>query len=44
MDHMLLLQVFGLLGLRIRYWIIIVVVVVLLLIVASMARSRGRSV
>ena len=40
MNYLLLLQTVGLLGLRIRYWIIIIVVVLVLIALAYMARGR----
>lgn len=42
MDYMMLFDVVGLLGLRVRYWIIIIVIVVILLAVLFMARGRRR--
>jgi hypothetical protein len=41
MDYLMLAQTVGLLGLRIRYWIIIIIVVVVLLGLAYMARRRA---
>ena len=41
MHSMLLLQTFGLLGIRIRYWIIIIVVIVVILAIAAYARGRS---
>lgn len=41
MSHMEFIQTLGLLGLRIRYWIIIIIVVLVLLALAYMARSRA---
>jgi hypothetical protein len=40
MDHLALIQVMGLLGLRIRYWIIIIVIIVVLAAIAFYARGR----
>ncbi len=40
MNYLMLLQTVGLLGLRLRYWVIIVVVVVVLIALAYMARGR----
>ena len=41
MNYLELFQFVGLLGLRIRYWIIIIVVIIVILALAYMARSRG---
>lgn len=40
MDYVSLMQVMGLLGLRLRYWAIIIVVIVVLLAVLFAARRR----
>lgn len=42
MNHALLLQMMGFLGLRIRYWLIIIVVIIIILVLAYYARSRAR--
>jgi hypothetical protein len=42
MNHMLLLQELGLLGLRIRYWIAIIVVIAIVVAILIWARSRSR--
>jgi hypothetical protein len=43
MNYLMLLQTVGLLGLRIRYWIIIIVVVLILIALAYMVRGRSSS-
>lgn len=40
MNYLLFLQTMGLLGLRIRYWIIIIVIIVVVLALAFMLRGR----
>jgi hypothetical protein len=42
MNYLMLLQTVGLLGLRLRYWVIIIVVVLVLIGLAYMARGRSR--
>ncbi|MGI8824803.1 MAG: hypothetical protein ACR2JC_04005 [Chloroflexota bacterium] len=42
MSHMLFIQMMGLLGLRLRYWVIIIVVILVLLALGFFARG-GRS-
>jgi hypothetical protein len=42
MNYLMLLQTVGLLGLRIRYWVIIVVVILIILALGYMARGRSR--
>ena len=41
MHHLLLLQSLGLLGLRIRYWIIIIIVIIVIIALAAFARGRS---
>lgn len=40
MNYLMLLQTVGLLGLRLRYWVIIIIVVIVLIALAYMARGR----
>lgn len=40
MDYLLLLNTIGLLGLRLRYWLIIIVVIIVLLALGFMMRRR----
>ena len=40
MHHLLALQTLGLLGLRLRYWVIIVIVIIVIIALASYVRSR----
>lgn len=40
MDYAALIQIMGLLGLRIRYWIIIIVVILVILALGYFARRR----
>jgi hypothetical protein len=42
MNYLMLLQTVGLLGLRIRYWVIIVVVILIIIALGYMARGRSR--
>jgi hypothetical protein len=42
MNYLMLLQTVGLLGLRIRYWVIIVVVILIILALGYMVRGRSR--
>lgn len=42
MSHMEFIQTLGLLGLRIRYWLLIIVVILVLMALAYMARGRAR--
>ena len=42
MNYLMLLQAVGLLGLRIRYWVIIVVVILIILALGYMVRGRSR--
>jgi hypothetical protein len=41
MNYLMLLQTMGLLGLRIRYWIIIIVVIIIIIALGSMVRGRS---
>jgi hypothetical protein len=41
MDYLMLLQTVGLLGLRVRYWIIIIVVILVIIALGYMVRSRS---
>jgi hypothetical protein len=41
MNYLLLLQTMGLLGLRIRYWIIIIVVILVIIALGYMVRGRS---
>jgi hypothetical protein len=40
MDYLGLLTTIGLLGLRIRYWVIIIIVIIVIIALAYMARGR----
>lgn len=41
MNYLMLLQTVGLLGLRLRYWVIIIIVILILLALGYMARGRS---
>lgn len=43
LDYLFLVQTVGLLGLRLRYWVIILIVIVVIVALMAMARGRGRS-
>jgi hypothetical protein len=40
-DYLFWVQTMGLLGLRIRYWIVIIIVIIIIAVVAYMARGRA---
>jgi len=41
MNYLMLLQTMGLLGIRIRYWVIIIIVIVVIIALGYMARGRS---
>jgi hypothetical protein len=41
MNYLMLLQTLGLLGLRIRYWVIIIIVIIVIIALGYMVRGRS---